>query len=328
MLILEKLIQIKDLHEAALFQMSGVHSVGIGKKTVAGKETDDFAIVVFVIQKRELATLRAEDIVPALLEGIPTDVIEHPGFELAAFVRSMASVDNRAQRPLVGGCAVSADPAPYTPPPGSTLVGTLGGFASTNNDPPMFQFSVGVSNNHVLGQHTEPHRVNVLQPANGPRVSQVTMSVYDPDLGVDAAGFSGLVNGINYNATVLDLGTVTGSYDVGLSDVGKTVFKRGITTALTQGVLKVLDQGVQLTNPFTNQPVVFKHQMFIEGAFADHGDSGSFILLPDPAGPGLYLVIGLLMAKGLGDGPVSGAANQIGIVQRALGITFPAPPLT
>lgn len=322
---LEELIKVQEAHEADLLAKPGVHGVGIGYKSIGGQVTDQIAIVILVDRKLSPENLRAEDIVPPSVGGVPTDVIEQARFEPATQVMLASEIDNRVQRPLIGGCAISADPPPVTPPPGQFVAGTLGGFASNIPDSPVLQFEVGISCNHVLGPLAQgPKRTNVLQPAGGPKVSELTMSVNDPQMGVDAAGFTGLVAGVSYSRNVLDLGAITGSHYVDLSDVGKNVYKSGINSRTTTGGLRFINLTVQVDVHGTL--VWFEHQLGIIGAFADFGDSGSFVLLPDPTGPNLFYVIGLLMSKSVGDGPTNGVANNIRNVETALGIQFPAPP--
>jgi hypothetical protein len=315
----EELKKVQTSYEADLLSKTGVHGVGIGYKTVAGKPTDQLSIVVLVDDKLAPDELSAEDMIPPDIAGVATDVVEHGRFERATGMLAASEIDNSQRRPLVGGCAISADPPPVTPPPGRFWAGTLGGFAQTIPDPPMFPWSVGVSCYHVLGPLVGHKGSNVLQQAGGPQVSQVTASVRDPEMGVDASGFAGLIQGTSYKNSILGYGTVTGSHPVDSSDLYKTVFKSGIASGQTNGVLRFLNVSALVDG------VLWKHQLLVDGAFADHGDSGSFVLLPDPSGQGLYLVIGLLMGKVDGDGPQAGIANLIGNVETALGIQFPAP---
>lgn len=72
----DRIREIKDKHTHELLKLKGVVGVGIGKKVVAGKETDQLAIIVFVDRKIPESTLEKTDIVPESLEGIPLDVQE------------------------------------------------------------------------------------------------------------------------------------------------------------------------------------------------------------------------------------------------------------
>ncbi len=64
---------------------SSVHAVGIGRKVVNGDATDTRAVRLYVVQKLPQSLLPAGDVLPASIDGIPTDVIEAPpAFLLAA----------------------------------------------------------------------------------------------------------------------------------------------------------------------------------------------------------------------------------------------------
>ena len=325
MLSFDDLKAVQANCEPALFKRLGVHGVGIGYKITNGQMTDQLAIVVVVEKKASRGSLSATELVPDQVDGIPTDVVQQARAVSALGVwrsdrAAGATVNGATYRPLVGGCAIGISPDFHTAPPGSSYFGTVGGFAATVADPPLPQFEVGVSCNHVLGPVTADPNTWVLQPPNGGRVSQVNMSSFNPAAGVDAAGFSGTVSGVSYNNSVLDLGIVTGSYALGLMDLQKMVWKSGATTLVTGGILTMINA----TFSFNNDQ--YFNQIQIAGQFCDFGDSGSFVLLPTAA-PKEFVVVGLLMAK-VPDatGPQSGIANSILNVLSALNIEFPAPP--
>jgi hypothetical protein len=71
-----QLLGIKDRAWDRLRRIPGVHAVGIGVKTVAGRRDNRPALVVFVESKKELAQLQPDEIVPATIERVPTDVVE------------------------------------------------------------------------------------------------------------------------------------------------------------------------------------------------------------------------------------------------------------
>src|SRR5690242_11239507 len=75
---LEKALQAKAAHEHELFQLPGVHAVSVQPKTTQGVRTTEFAIVVYVVKKKSATELNREDMVPAQIEGVPTDVVEMP----------------------------------------------------------------------------------------------------------------------------------------------------------------------------------------------------------------------------------------------------------
>ncbi|MGI8771687.1 MAG: trypsin-like serine protease [Acidobacteriaceae bacterium] len=74
----EQILKIKEDVEARLHSLSGVHAVGIGRKVVDGKPTDELAITVFVVDKKPLDQLSSGQVVPAEIDGIKTDVVQMP----------------------------------------------------------------------------------------------------------------------------------------------------------------------------------------------------------------------------------------------------------
>jgi hypothetical protein len=71
-----EIIRIIDQAWESLSKLPGVHAVGIGSKVVAGTRTDEPAIVVFVVRKKSLDQLEADELVPSTMEGVKTDVVE------------------------------------------------------------------------------------------------------------------------------------------------------------------------------------------------------------------------------------------------------------
>ncbi|MEE9341327.1 MAG: P-loop NTPase fold protein, partial [Thermoplasmata archaeon] len=71
----EKVERVRREAEADLLKLPGVTGVHIGYKTVNGKRTDELAIVISVKEKKPVTELPKEDILPRVIQGIPTDVI-------------------------------------------------------------------------------------------------------------------------------------------------------------------------------------------------------------------------------------------------------------
>jgi hypothetical protein len=72
----EQIVKTKESVELHLRGLANVHAVGIGKKKTGGKFTDEVAIVVLVVAKGPPDQLNSEDIVPAEINGVKTDVRE------------------------------------------------------------------------------------------------------------------------------------------------------------------------------------------------------------------------------------------------------------
>jgi hypothetical protein len=71
---MERLRRVKTRHEGRLMRKANVVGVGIGFRRRHGKLTDEPAIVVSVTHKVPRSKLKAEDVVPPELHGVPTDI--------------------------------------------------------------------------------------------------------------------------------------------------------------------------------------------------------------------------------------------------------------
>lgn len=69
---LEQVKQVKAKHEHHLLEMENVVGVGIGKKN----RTLEVCIKVYVTIKKPENALAQDDIIPKVIEGIKTDVVE------------------------------------------------------------------------------------------------------------------------------------------------------------------------------------------------------------------------------------------------------------
>jgi hypothetical protein len=67
---------IREKYEKTLMRKKGVVGCAVGYKHVEGKKTDQICIVCYVIEKIPENQLDEVDLIPPVIEGIPTDVIE------------------------------------------------------------------------------------------------------------------------------------------------------------------------------------------------------------------------------------------------------------
>ena len=74
--IFQTLKTTKDTYESSLLTKQFVNGVGLGLKQRQGKLTDEPCVQVFVEQKFEDKDLSKEDMVPANIDGVATDVVE------------------------------------------------------------------------------------------------------------------------------------------------------------------------------------------------------------------------------------------------------------
>ena len=69
-------IQAQEVHQPSLLAKANVVGVAVGFKSSKGAATGEVAVIVLVEQKKPLAALSAEDVIPPELEGMKTDVYE------------------------------------------------------------------------------------------------------------------------------------------------------------------------------------------------------------------------------------------------------------
>lgn len=68
--------QVKGVHVHDLLSKRNVVGVGLGYKVSRGVQTDELSLVVSVTRKEAPSVLSAQDLVPKVLDGIKTDVVE------------------------------------------------------------------------------------------------------------------------------------------------------------------------------------------------------------------------------------------------------------
>ncbi len=74
--LLEKAKKVKQTHKRMLLAKPNVIGVGIGFRIKGGKHTEHIGIVVMVSQKLPASQLKASELIPPEIEGIPVDVQE------------------------------------------------------------------------------------------------------------------------------------------------------------------------------------------------------------------------------------------------------------
>jgi hypothetical protein len=287
----EKMRKVQESHHARLMRIPGVHGTSIGHKIVHGESTDTLAIIVHLTKKKPLSELPENERIPKEIGGFPTDIIEHDQPE--------ANEDNSKRRPVLGGIQLAIE-AGFA----HANYGTLGCIvrARTNNT------LYALTNQHVLQGTTG----DVCQPkvdasdVIGTKIRMVLSSDVD-------GGLSSL--DVAPEASIVDLGNVTGSYVVTSKYLPYPVKKRGRTTLVTHGKIWSLSyRGVR------NDGWNFTGQQFIltdGGDFSRPGDSGSAVV------DSQMRVVGLLWGSA---GP-NGVASPIDKVMAQLDIMVAAGPL-
>lgn len=326
----EAAIRVRDANRDLLMSKANVTGTDIGFRYVAGEVTDTVAIRVFVSEKSDVDDA---DAVPAIVDGIPTDVIETAPLRLEADVR-----DER--NPLVGGISVG--------PLKNDKAGTLG-VVMQGADGTLY----GLTNFHVLASVKDISvGETVTQPARGDHpwyrqfvrsfhwvgaVAKFQFGPVDPD---DRTSFSTDAALFTLTREVLDsiegIGRVHGS---GSPVLGAKVIKCGRSTGVTHGVIEGIrgerptgqnlgDLEIEGIGTEHMRPVLtVKSVKGGHDEFTDKGDSGCVYVDEETR-----LVVGLHMASAaLGDTRYS-VGTHMPDLERHFGVSVfvapPSPPFT
>ncbi len=134
----DQAIQAQQVHEPTLLGKANVVGVAVGFKESKGEKTGDVALIVLVNEKKPLAALSAEDVIPPELDGMRTDVYE------VGYLRAQQAQDPKGRfRPVI--------------PPGVSIGHykvTAGTFGALVTDKTTGEHFV-LSNNHVLANSND-----------------------------------------------------------------------------------------------------------------------------------------------------------------------------
>lgn len=298
-LLLDRLALLAAPHAAGVRALAarGRHSstiglnivgVGVGEKVSSGKRTSALAIKVLVAKKFPRSQVGSRDLIPATIEGLPTDVVA------VGYPRKLTLANRLRFRPLQAGISVSPAPAATSP---YVLAGTLGILARGRTSSRRYL----ISNNHVIAnENAVSPGESVIQPASmdggdsGDRIGRVSHVV--------ELKFGNRRNWMDVAAAVIDenlkpgprpptvgIGPVHGTANVRLNSL---VRKAGRTTGLTEGIVRTVK--LDVLNIEYDGGMVRMEDVFavegVEGAFSRSGDSGSGVVNDKGA------VVGLLFA--------------------------------
>ena len=280
-----------------LLKRTNVVATGIGYKETGGTKTSTLCVVCSVKKKVAPSLLSGRDMVPAMVDGTPTDVVE------SGVIRALQAPTDRF-RPAPGGVSV-----------GHTAItaGTLGCWVKKDGQ------KVILSNNHVLansndaeigdpilqpgpydgGNFPQDHIANLeqfvpivfedepsqCQFANaviavfnfGCRVINSNtryrvISVQAADNLVDAA-LAKPLNPADVKDEILNIGPIQGTVQ---GELGMAVKKSGRTTGFTTGEIQQIDVTANVQYG-AGQMARFTDQL-LAGAMSQGGDSGSAVL--------------------------------------------------
>ena len=77
---MEEVRKVKEKYEKKLIKKYGVTGCAVGYKYIDGKKTNQLCIICYVNKKITIEKLTKKDMIPKLIEGIPTDVVESGEF--------------------------------------------------------------------------------------------------------------------------------------------------------------------------------------------------------------------------------------------------------
>ncbi|MEV4282074.1 serine protease [Actinoplanes xinjiangensis] len=299
-------------HETALLQRPQVVGVALGHKFTGGRDTGERAITVLVTRKLPVESISAEDLVPPVLDGVPTDVQEVG--EIRAGTPTLASAEALRQRirPAFGGLSVG-----HYKVTAGTLATCCYDAASFPGSPSRYYL---LSNNHVLANSNDAAPGDpILQPgaADGgsapddvigrlARFVPIAFLGSEPvrtnlvDAAIAEAPFQDLDRRIFWTGTVRRVRSAP--------TVGELVQKCGRTTNFTTGRVLHVNATVDV-NYGTAGVARFTEQILTTNMSAP-GDSGSLVTDLDEQ------AVGLLFA---GSSTVT-VVNQIAHVESLLGI--------
>ncbi len=275
---------VKLTYGMDLLRKRNTVACGIGYKITGGQVTDELAVIVSVTQKLPVAQLSREDLVPKMVDGVPTDVVE------TGVIRAFQGHQDR-WRPARPGISVGH----Y-----AITAGTFGCLVRRED-----QHFI-LSNNHVLANINQGRPGDaILQPGpadGGTQADKIAeLADYVPiDFGAQppgcAASLWGLLGGRRpaqptaegenrvdaalarplsgdlVSADILEIGVPTG---VAEATLGTRVQKSGRTTGLTTGQITQIDVTVRVD--YNGPTATFVGQL-MAGAMSAPGDSGSAVL--------------------------------------------------
>lgn len=278
---------IKRLVEDDFLSRPGVVGVDIGEKVVGGRPVGVPAIVVYVRRKGRAAQFT----IPPDVLGVPTDVVEDAFLPHHTLASPEGVSGAERHELLIGGIGVGPSRAVRFVPPDVAeaddylVAGTLGALLrprGRRRTMALTSFHVAcVDDAWAVGDPmVHPSRVDGGHPYRD-QIGVLARAALSAT--VDAAAI--LLTTPRWRPEVVGVGPVAGQ---GKAHVGQRVRKRGRTTALTEGVVASTDAAIRLDFGVGLGVRTLRDQIRVEGAFADHGDSGAVLLDDDNRVVGLY----------------------------------------
>lgn len=299
MATIEQITQVKNKVQSNLMKKKNVTGVGIGFKETNGKKTGELSLVVLVTQKMAPAQLASQDLIPAEIQGIVTDVKA-----VGRIVIHKSRTDR--WRPAPPGVSIGHE---------YITAGTFGSVVWDNAT----KKKLILSNNHVLANSNEARTKDAIVqpgPIDGGRAPQdlvaelerfvpIIFEKSDNKICSVANGVAGIANFIagilgsksrltalrmestpnevdaavavpwkdSITDEILDIGAVTGVTD---PELDMKVKKSGRTTGVTEGTITALNTAVEVE--YGNGKIALFENQIITTDMSEPGDSGSLLL--------------------------------------------------
>lgn len=284
-------------NRSQLLARSNVVATGVGYKTTKGEKTADLSLVCSVVEKKPASRLSTQDMVPATVNGIPTDVVE------TGYIRALQSRTDK-HRPAPGGVSIGHR---------NITAGTLGCLVKKNGQ------TFILSNNHVLansnnaqpgdailqpgphdgGRYPDDHIADLSEfvpislgelPSDCPVANETARLLNEIAriIGSDArlraistqagenlvdAAIARPINDHDVSAEILEIGTIQ---DLTNGELGMAIKKSGRTTGLTSG--EILQTDVTVNVQYGAGQIARFTDQLLAGAMSQGGDSGSTVL--------------------------------------------------
>ena len=293
MIAYEDVLKVKERHKIDLMSIGvravtlktgqrvtrpNVVGVGVGRKLVRGRETEELSIAISVIKKLPERSLKREEIIPKEIEGIKTDVIE-----TGVIYAPLTPIGRRTRmRPARGGCSIGH----Y-----NITAGTFGCLVRRYGE------ELILSNNHVLANENRGLTGDpILQPGphdggtSGDKIAELSSFVriaFDYGANKVDAALARPTDRRDVSPEIIGIGSPTGTAKAVLD---MPVIKSGRTTGVTRGRIIRTDYTARVEYS-GGRTALFENQ-FVTWRISEGGDSGSVVLVDD----GTRRVCGLLFA--------------------------------
>jgi len=307
--------EVQDKRELELLRMDNVVGVAPSLKMKGGKPTGEWSLTVLVESKEPKAQVAKASLVPAQIEGVPTDVVEVGKIEALVF--------NARVRPALPGYSIGQP---------NITAGTFGCLVHdirrrSGKPEKECECTPGreecpsdyliLSNNHVLAASNQAHPGDlILQPGpfDGgvyPSDAVATLERFEPIVFTFPQGYNLVDAAVAHpshsrHVTASIIGALI-PRGVDQAFIGGLVIKAGRTTQLTVG--RVIAVNATIAVNYGIGVAVFRHQI-ITTAMAAGGDSGSLLMDANLS------AVGLLFAGSA----VITIHNHIADVETALGV--------